>query len=515
MTAAIDSVIIGGGHNGLVCAYYLAAAGQKIVVAEANDQLGGAAITREFAPGFRVSAGAHLLHMLPKFIVEEMELQKHGFSPMHQLLPCSVLAMDRPNLVIDGEVILGSRASDCTQYQNFMTRMRRFAAHLQPVMQMTPPRLGTDAWADQSALLRMAWQVRSLGRHDMRELLRIIGMNIYDLTADYLDSEYLRTAVAFDAVLGSNAGPRSPGTVLSFLARLAGQHRAMPISMPPGGMGALSDALAAAARAKGAELRTGARVARILVEDDRAVGVVLASGEEIRAKRVISNADPRTTFLKLLGAAHLDTGFVRRVTHFRDRGLCAKLHLALSAPVKLANSTRAAMQGRLLIAPNMDYIETAYNPTKYGECPQRPAMEIIIPSYTDSTLAPAGQHVLSAIVQYVPYQPREGWEAAREGFIANCLDTIEIYTPGFKSSVIAAELLTPEDIEKEFGISGGHWHHGELSFDQFFLVRPVPGAAQYNAPIAGLYLCGAGSHPGGGVMGIAGRNAARQVLKAA
>jgi len=183
--------------------------------------------------------------------------------------------------------------------------------------------------------------VRSLGRHDMRELLRIIGMNIYDLTADYLDSEYLRTAVAFDAVLGSNAGPRSPGTVLSFLARLAGQHRAMPISMPPGGMGALSDALAAAARAKGAELRTGARVARILVEDDRAVGVVLASGEEIRAKRVISNADPRTTFLKLLGAAHLDTGFVRRVTHFRDRGLCAKLHLALSAPVKLANSTRA------------------------------------------------------------------------------------------------------------------------------------------------------------------------------
>ena len=284
------------------------------------------------------------------------------------------------------------------------------------------------------------------------------------------------------------------------------------MAQPIGGMGAVAESLAAAARATGAAIRLGARVDRILVRNDRAAGVVLANGEIIEANAVVSNADPRTTFLNLLGTEHLDTGFVRSVTHFRDKGLTAKLHLALSALPAFHGVSQAALKGRLILAPSLNYIENAFNPTKYGECPVSPAMELLVPSLTDPALAPPGQHVISAIVQYAPYMPKIGWPAARQTFLDHTIDTISAYAPGLRDLIVAAELLTPEDIAAEFGISGGHWHHGELAFDQVYMVRPVPGAAQYLTPMQGLYLCGAGAHPGGGVMGLPGRNAARQLL---
>jgi phytoene dehydrogenase-like protein len=316
-------------------------------------------------------------------------------------------------------------------------------------------------------------------------------------------------------VLGSNFGPRSPGTVLTLLYRLAAQSAAgaCGLSQPKGGMGALCDALAKAAAAAGATIRTAAPVAGIIVEGDRACGVVLESGERIGASCVISSADPKTTFLRLLGARHLDTGFVRRVDHIRARGLAAKLHLALSRAPSFGGSSEASLRGRLLIAPSLQYIEHAYNHSKYGEFSAAPAMEVTVPTVNDPGLAPAGQHVLSAIVQYAPYALKEGWQSGRQRFMDSALDTLERFAPGLRGSIVAAELLTPADMEREFRISGGHWHHGELAFDQFLMVRPVPGAAQYRTPLDGLFLCGAGCHPGGGVMGVAGRNAARQVLK--
>jgi phytoene dehydrogenase-like protein len=228
---------------------------------------------------------------------------------------------------------------------------------------------------------------------------------------------------------------------------------------------------------------------------------------------VISSADPKTTFLRLLGARHLDTGFVRRVDHIRSRGLAAKLHLALNRAPSFGGSSEASLRGRLLIAPSMQYLERAYNHSKYGEFSAAPAMEVTLPTANDPALAPAGQHVLSAIVQYAPYALKEGWQSGRQRFMDAALDTLERVAPGLRGSIVAAELLTPADMEREFRISGGHWHHGELAFDQFLMVRPVPGAAQYRTPLDGLFLCGAGCHPGGGVMGVAGRNAARQVLK--
>ncbi|HUI61488.1 MAG TPA: NAD(P)/FAD-dependent oxidoreductase, partial [Steroidobacteraceae bacterium] len=287
------------------------------------------------------------------------------------------------------------------------------------------------------------------------------------------------------------------------------------LAQPRGGIGALTAALAEAARAAGAEIRTKSAVQSIVVRDYRAAGVVLESGETISADAVISNADPQTTFLRLLGSEHLDAGFVRRVSHLRTRGLSAKLHLALSGLPGFTGVTPEALGGRLLIAPTLDYLERAFNHSKYGEFSSAPALEITVPTVNDPTLAPSGRHVLSAVVQYAPYTLATGWDSGRRSLTELVLQMLERYAPGIGASVTATQLLAPPDIEREFRIAGGHWHHAELALDQFFMVRPVPGAAQYETPLDGLYLCGAGCHPGGGVMGAAGRNAARQVLEGA
>jgi phytoene dehydrogenase-like protein len=481
--------------------------------------VGGCAVTREFAPGFKVSAGAHLLHLMPAELVRELRLESHGLQWAARGLATTALVPGGARLVIGGQrgesEAQGLSGADAQAYALYSARMRRFAAALVPLFSRAPPRLGTTAWADRLAMLRIGWQIRKLGRRDMRELLRIGGMNVYDLLEENFDSAALKGALGFDAVLGANFGPRSPGTVLTLLYRLAAESAAggSGLSQPKGGMGALCDALAKAAIAAGVVIRTGAPVGKILVEGDRVSGVMLESGENIAADTVISSADPKTTFLRLLGPRYLDTGFVRRVNHIRSRGLAAKLHLALNRAPPFSGVTEADLRGRLLIAPSLQHIEHAYNHAKYGEFSAAPVMEITVPTVNDPTLAPAGHHVLSAIVQYAPYALKEGWQDGRQRFVEAALDSLERFAPGIRGCVVGAELLTPADIEQEFRINGGHWHHGDLAFDQFLMVRPVPGAAQYRTPMAGLFLCGAGVHPGGGVMGVAGRNAAQEVLK--
>jgi phytoene dehydrogenase-like protein len=508
-----DCIIIGAGHNGLVCAALLARAGRSVLVLEAAAQVGGAAITREFAPGFRISAGAHLLHLMPATLLRELKLESHGLQWAHQDLPTTALPVQGAPLTLHQGHVQGLSAADAAAYAAYLARMHKFAQALAPAFSKVPPRLGTTSWSDRLDLLRLGWQIRKLGRRDMRELLRIVGMNVYDLLEENFESAALKGALGFDAVLGANFGPRSPGTVLTLLYRLAAESGGSAgLSQPRGGMGALCDALAKAAVAAGAVIRTETPVASILVEADRACGVALESGEQIKAGAVISNADPKTTFLKLLGTRHLDTGFVRRVHHIRSRGLAAKLHLALNRAPTFGNLSAAALRGRLLIAPSLEHIELAYNHAKYGEFSSAPVMEVTVPTFSDPALAPPGQHVLSAIVQYAPYSLKEGWDQARQRFLDTALDTLEKFEPGLRGAIVSAEIATPVDLEREFRMHGGHWHHGDLAFDQVLMVRPVPGAAQYRAPIGGLFLCGAGSHPGGGVMGIAGRNAAQQVL---
>jgi phytoene dehydrogenase-like protein len=508
-----DCIVIGAGHNGLICAATLARGGRSVLVVEAQPQVGGAALTREFAPGFKVSACAHLVHLMPADVIRDLDLTSHGLDWAAEDLATTVLSAEGAPMTV-GQ---GNLGPDEDAYRTYVAQMRRFALALVPLLSKIPPRLGTTDWKDLAALAGLAWRIRRLGRRDMRELLRIGGMNAHDLLEDNFSGDALKGALAFDAVLGTNFGPRSPGTVLTLLYRLAAEAASgtRGLAQPRGGVGAVSDALARAAVAAGVTIRPGAPVKRILVQSDRAAGVELESGERIAAASVVSNADPKTTFLALLGAAHLDTGFVRRVRHLRARGLAAKLHLALDRLPAFRGVGEGALRGRLLIAPSLQYLERAYNHSKYGEYSAAPAMEITVPSVNDPALAPAGRHVLSAIVQYVPYEVQDGWTRRRDRLLDLCIDLLERHAPGLKGAVVGAELLTPVDIEQEFRISGGHWHHGELAFDQFFLVRPVPGAAQHRTPLPGLYLCGAGCHPGGGIMGIAGRNAARQVLEAA
>ena len=517
--ARYDCIVVGGGHNGLTCAAYLARAGRSVLVLEAAERLGGAAVTRQFAPGFRVSACAHLLHLMPGTLMSELNLASHGLRLAAERMPTIALSADRAHLPLGPEgssALAAHSAADAAAHPAYMARLARLAAALQPVLGATPPRLGTSAWKDRTALLGLGLRLRALGRRDMRELLRIGAMCVHDLLDEHFESPLLKGALAFDAVLGTNYGPRSPGTVFTLLYRMAAAAgEGGGLAQPVGGLGALSDALAGAARSGGAEIRTSAAVARIRVQDDRAAGVVLESGEEIPARAVVSSTDPKTTFLSLLGSEYLDAGFVRRIVHLRARGLAAKLHLALSGPPEFAALEPAALCGRLLWAPSPEHIERAYNHAKYGEFSARPMLEITVPTITDPSLAPPGKHVLSVVAQYAPYNLAAGWTAGQTRFRELLIDTLDTLAPRLRAQVEHAELLSPADIEREFRITGGHWHHAELALDQFFMLRPVPGVAQYRAPVGGLYLCGAGCHPGGGVMGIAGRNAAREVVREA
>lgn len=515
--ARVDALVIGAGHNGLVCAATLARAGRSVLVLEAADIVGGLSVTREFSPGFRVSPGAHLLNQLPSALIQSLSLAAHGLTFAATHLPTLSLTPDQAPLRIGDRDALGVRSeADARAFETFEPQMQRFARFMQAILQSAPPRLGTRVWSDQAALLKLALKLRLLGRRDMREFLRIIGMNAHDLFNDEFVTDALKGALGFDAILGTNFGPRAPGTVLTYLTRRAAESLAPStgLAIPTGGMGTVTQALARAAEAAGAIIRCQAPVQRILVEQDRACGVQLVNGECIAASTVISNVDAKTTFLELLGTEHLDTGFVRRVDHYRTRGLSAKLHLALDRR-PLFKGVRPDLHGaRLLIAPSLEYLERAFNASKYRTPSAAPAIEITLPSIHDPSLAPDGQHVLSAIVQYAPYAPDAGWDTLRDAFTRSIIDQIETHAPGLKDSIVATELLTPQDIETQFKVAGGHWHHGDLAFDQFYLVRPFPGAAQYATPVAGLYLCGASSHPGGGVMGLAGQHAARAVIHA-
>lgn len=514
MTDQFDALIIGAGHNGLVCAGYLAKAGKKVLVLERADQTGGAAKTREIASGVKASACAHILHMLQPKIVKDLKLGSHGLDTSAKPLKTISLARDGKHLTLDRRSASGADISDADKaaYSKFMERMETHAGALAPQWLKAPPRLANAGLANAAQLAKMGWDVRfGLGKEKMQDFVRIVAMNIHALLDEDLESEALKAALAFDAVLGTALEPRMATSVLTWIFRIAGGLNS-EMTMPRGGMGNVTDALEKAARGFGAEIRTGASVERILLESGKAVGVVLEGGEEIRAKKVVSNADPKTTFLKLVGARNLEAGFANRIGHVRSVGRAAKVNIVLNGLPTFVGLDESALHNRLIIAPSRRYVELAFNPAKYGELPDEPAMEITLPSIADPSLAPAGKHVLSAVVQYVPYDVKGGWETQKDALVDRILETISTYSPDLNDKVESIECLTPADIEREFGMTGGHWHHGELAIDQMFMMRPVHGTAQYATPIDGLYLCGAGAHPGGGVMGAAGHNAARTII---
>jgi phytoene dehydrogenase-like protein len=508
-----SAVIIGAGHNGLVCAAYLARAGVDVTVLEASDQVGGSAVTREFAPGFRVSAGAHLLYLLDAGIRKELQLESHGLRLARNGLATVALDRNGDYLRLAGATLEGpgALAADKDAMPGYHHLMTRLAGVIGRLNNRIPMRLGTTERSDLLGLARLGWDIRRLGRADMREFLRIAGINIFDVLQEHFEGELLKGALSLDGVLGTFLGPRSNNSVFCALQRLSGGGS---YSLPAGGMGAVSEAMAAAARSHGARIRTSSPVRKILMDFGRACGVELESGEMIEADRVISNADPKSTFDCLLGARHLEAGFANRVRNIRSNGNVAKLHLALSEPPVFAGIPEEFLTDRLVIAPSLQYVEHAFNHAKYGEFSERPVLEITVPSLSDPGLAPAGSHVLSAVVQWAPRRLRQGWASGKVALTGTVIDTLAEYDPDIRSRIRFTELLTPEDLEAGFLMTGGHWHHAELALDQFLMTRPVPGAAQYATPVEGLWLCGAACHPGGGVMGSAGRNAARAIIAA-
>jgi phytoene dehydrogenase-like protein len=506
-------VIIGGGHNGLVCAY-LAKAGRKVTVLEAADQVGGMAATREFAPGFKASC-AHLLILLDKDISKELGLESHGLRMAKSGLQTIALAEDGNHITISADSVSGGGLSDEDQsaYREYRRFMSKFAGVIGRLHNKVPPRITWER-KDLFSLGKLALNIRMMGRDDMREFLRIAGINIYDILKENFENPLLKGALSLDAVLGTNSAPRSNNTVFTALHRMSGNTGAAAgsTSIPAGGMGAVTDALAAAAGSFGAEIRCGSPVSGILMDGAAVSGVQLADGEQITASIVVSNADPKSTIMDLLGARHAEAGFVQKISNIRSKGNAAKLHLALDGLPEFRGIGPDQMGERLVIAPSVEYVDRAFNHCKYGEYSSKPVMEITLPSIHDNSLAPDGQHVLSAVVQYAPRELGSGWNTSRAEFTNVLMELLSTYSPDVRQKAVVAELLTPEDIENEFRTAGGHWHHGELSLDQFLMMRPVPKSAQYRSPVDGLYFCGAGCHPGGGVMGSAGRNAASVVL---
>lgn len=508
-------IIVGGGHNGLVCATYLAKAGRKVTVLEAASQVGGAAVTREFAPGFNVSACAHLLFMLDPDISKTLGLAQNGFELAAQDLETVSLSSTGKHLFLSGSEVRGGDlgSEDAARLKEFNARLVKFASVLRKVYNGRPPRL-IGQWSELKGLGKLGLAIRGMGKDDMREFLRIAGINIYDILQEQFDSEMLKGAIAWDSVTGGHLGPRSNNSVLNYLHRLTGEVNGKRGAMASvkGGMGGVTAAIAKAARAAGVEIRTSTPVSRIIVDNGVVTGVELENGEKLSASRVVSNADPRTTFIDLVGLQHLEAGAALQVRNIRSRGSVAKLHLALDKLPAFKGLDDKALGGRLLISPNVTELEQAFDFSKYGEMSESPMMEITLPTVHDASLAPGGKHVLSALVQYAPYKLKQGWETGRDELKKRAMAVLEKYAPGIGASVLHSEILSPEDIEREFRIAGGHWHHGEFALDQFMMTRPFYGSAQYASPLPGLFLCGAGSHPGGGVMGSAGRNAANEII---
>ncbi|MEO1042031.1 MAG: NAD(P)/FAD-dependent oxidoreductase [Pseudomonadota bacterium] len=509
-----DAIVIGAGHNGLVCASLLAKAGRRVLVVEASPSVGGLASSREFSDGFR-AAPVHSVTHFSSVVAGALNLQQYGLS-FNPSCPTIGLAEDAAPISLHGDQVWGVGGSDTDAYAEYRQKLLRYGKAISVIWEKTLPRIGLAGLRDSGVYAQAFMKMRGLGGEDMSELVRVLTLPMRDLVSECFEDPRLQALLCWDGLIGSKMAPRSPNNaVLPLLLRMNGESGGDYVT-PKGGVSALVDALAACAKAAGVTIKTDAPVKNVTIEGSEqglaAVGVELVGGETISAPLVVSSADPKTTFLDLVGAGNLEIQFANRISRLRSKGYVAKFHAALSELPTIPGVD--SLEGRMIIAPDMDAIEFAYDEAKYGEASESPVMEIAFPSLHDPSVAPQGQHVLSAHVMYAPYDEKTGWsDEARNAFKDRVLATLERHIPGLGALIKGSELLTPLDIEQQYGATGGHWHHVELALEQMMMMRPTHGAAQYATPIPGLYLCGAGSHPGGGIMGAAGHNAARRILK--
>jgi phytoene dehydrogenase-like protein len=511
---------VGGGHNGLITAFYLAKAGLKPLVLERREMVGGVATTEEFHPGFKCSALLHSEGRLRADVMRDLKLRD-----LQMLRPDPRLVALSP----DGRALslyedtkrtaaglAGFSAKDAGKYPEFVRALSQVSGVIAEVLALVPPDIDHPSAGDAWGMLKAGKKFRGLGRKDMFRLLRWGPMAAADFASEFFETELLRAAVAARGIFGTNFGPWSAGSTMALLLHAAADpHPAGPASFPRGGMGALTSAIAAAAKAAGSDIRTGADVRQITVKDGVARGVVLANGEELSADAVVSNADPKRTLLGLVDPVQLEPNFISKLQNYRSRGTTAKVNLALGgAPAFTALKSGVDRAVRIHIGPEIDYLERAFDGSKYGRLPEHPYLDISIPSLLDETLAPAGKHVMSVAVHFAPYKLREGdWESQRNVLGDTVVKTLAAYAPGLPGMIEGRQVLTPLDLEQKYGLTGGQIFHGELALDQLFTMRPLLGWARYRTPVGGLYLCGSGTHPGNGLTGGSGANAAREILK--
>jgi phytoene dehydrogenase-like protein len=534
-----DIIIIGAGHNGLVTAAYLAKSGFRPLVLERRAVVGGACSSEEFHPGFRVSLASGAGPFLPQ-ILSDLQLEKHGLEFIKPEVRVCALNPNGPPICIyedpkrTSEELASVSARDAAKYPQFVSTFSRIGRVLRPLLTMTPPNVDTPTRGELWNLGKLGLKIRGLGKKDEYRLLRYGPMAVADLAAEWFETELLRAVIAARGISGAFAGPWSAGTSVALLLQAAlDGHATAPAAFVRGGMGALTQALAKVATEAGAEIRTNAEVARIEVEKGRATGVVLTNGEFIPAWTNVSSHDPGITFGELLDFGELDPNFRIKIQNYRAFGTVAKVNLALSALPKICGvncDNTPAQQGRervtgsaddlakltghLHIGPDIDYLERAFDAAKYGDFSPKPYLDIAIPSLTDASVAPTGAHVMSIHAQFAPYKLKDGdWDARREELGDVIVNTLSEYAPNLKEKIVGRQVITPLDLERDYRLTGGHIHHGEMSLDQLFAFRPVIGCAQYRTPIKGLYLCGAGTHPGGGITGAPGFNASREIIK--
>jgi phytoene dehydrogenase-like protein len=523
-----DVIIIGGGHNGLVTAFYLAKAGFKPLVLERRSQVGGSAITEEFHPGFRCSTLAHNTGPLRADVVRDMQLERHGLKLTTPDVSTVSLLPDGRALVLYSDAKKAAQeisqwsAQDASAYTDFGTALGKIGKVIGEALMLTPPNIDNPSSSDLWGMLKTGRSIRNLGKKDLYRVLRWGPMAVADLVAEFFETEPLRATIGARGIFGTFLGPWSAGSALVLLLRAAADPspNASPagiVQFPIGGAGAITTAMADAAKHAGAEIRTDAAISEISVKDGVATGVVLASGEEISARAIVSNADPKRTLMGLVDPAHLAPDFVQKIKNYRSVGTVAKINLALSAlpGFTALKANGNLLQSRIQISPEIDYLERAFDESKYGNFSRQPYIEIMFPSLSDPALAPAGQHVMSIYMQYAPYNLKNGdWESQRKALGETVVKTIAHYAPNLPQNILRHQIITPKDLEETYGLTGGHIFHGELALDQFFTMRPLLDWARYQTPIERLYLCGNGTHPGTGLTAGSGANAAREIMRA-
>ncbi len=519
-----DVIVIGGGHNGLVNAAYLARAGKKVLVLERRYVLGGAACTEEVFPGFKFSVCSYVVSLLRPEIIRDLDLPRHGL----EILPLDGTFTPMPNgdhlwRVNDHgkthrEIARHSK-TDAEAYDEFGKAMQVMCRFVKPILSMVPPDPATLNPKELMKLLFLGRRFQGLTSEDKYNQVQLMTMSAIDFLDQWFETDVLKATMSASGIIGTFLGVRSPGTAYvllhHYMGEIDGAFRSWGFAR--GGTGAISSAIADAAREAGVEIRTEAPIAQIIVKNGKAKGVVLASGDEIYADIVSSSVDPRLTFVKMIEKGNLPDDFLEEINRYKFRGSSGKVNLALDAlpNFKAMPGPGAHLRGAISISPSVEYMERAYDDAKYGNFSRRPYIDMVIPTLTDPSVAPPGKHILSCFVQYAPYKLRPGlnWDDQKEAFGNNVINTIAEYAPNIKDIILYKQVVTPLDLEREWGLSEGNIFQGELSLEQLFFLRPVPGYAQFRTPIKNLYMCGSATHPGGGIMGGPGRLAALEILK--